>query len=87
MLGARPDPSYDAFLIAEDGPGLYLQQTDEPHGFHVDVDVPEDIAEQRIRAALDHGGRLVSDGRAPAWTTLSDTQGNKVDIATWLGRD
>ncbi|MEX0426534.1 4a-hydroxytetrahydrobiopterin dehydratase [Nocardioides sp. DS6] len=87
VLGAHPDPSYDAFLVAADGPGLYLQQTDEPRGFHVDVDVPDDVADLRIRQALDHGGRLVSDARAPAWTTLADAQGNRVDIATWLGRD
>lgn len=87
VLGAQPDPSYDAFLVGEDGPGLFLQQTEEPRGFHVDVDVPEEVAQQRVRKALEAGGRLVSDDRAPAWTTLEDAQGNRADVATWLGRD
>jgi len=38
-------------------------------------------------AALAAGGTLVSDRHAPAWWTLADAQGNKVDLATWQGRD
>ncbi|MEP9381315.1 4a-hydroxytetrahydrobiopterin dehydratase [Nocardioides sp. KR10-350] len=87
VLGTSPDPSYDAFLADTDqAPGLYLQQTDDPHGFHVDIDVPDDVAEQRIRKALDNGGTVVNDGFAPAWTTLADADGNRVDFSTWLGR-
>jgi 4a-hydroxytetrahydrobiopterin dehydratase len=29
----------------------------------------------------------VSDRYAPAWCTLADTEGNEVDVATWMGRD
>ena len=54
---------------------------------HLDVFVPHDQAEARIAAALDAGGRLVSDAHAPAWWTLADAEGNEADVATWMGRE
>jgi 4a-hydroxytetrahydrobiopterin dehydratase len=33
------------------------------------------------------GGHLVTDRYAPAWWTLTDAEGNEVDVATWQGRD
>lgn len=93
VLGLEPDPSYDLFLYDPDGhaPGLFLQPTD-PHElpkqrFHIDVDVPPDVAQERIRKALDAGGTLVTDEHAPAWWVLADPQGNRACIATWQGRD
>lgn len=94
VLGLKADPDSDGtFLLDPDGftPSVHLQQT-EPHEvprqrFHIDVDVPPDAADARIRKALDAGGTLVSDEHAPTWWTLADAQGNKVDIATWQGRD
>lgn len=54
---------------------------------HVDVSVPHDLAEARVQAALDAGGRLLGDRYAPAWWSLVDADGNVIDIATWQGRD
>jgi hypothetical protein len=33
------------------------------------------------------GGTIVNDGYAPMWWTLTDPEGNEVDLATWVGRD
>ncbi len=53
------------------------------HAMHVDVSVAREHAEARLAAALAAGGRIVDDSEAPAWWTLSDRAGNKVDIASW----
>ena len=72
-------------------PSVWFQQMDAPrpqrNRIHVDVFVPHDRAEARVAAALEAGGRLVSDENAPAWWTLADAEGNEVDVATWMGRD
>lgn len=57
-----------------------------PQRFHIDLWVPHDVADQRIKAALDAGGTLVSDESAPAFTVLADPEGNKVCICTALQR-
>ncbi|MGN6742074.1 MAG: VOC family protein [Amnibacterium sp.] len=51
--------------------------------FHVDVSVPHDRAEQRIKAVLAAGGRLLGDRSAPSWWSLIDVEGNVADVATW----
>lgn len=70
---------------------IWFQQMDAPrpqrNRIHVDVFVPHDQAEARVSAALEAGGRLVTDEFAPAWWTLADAEGNEVDVATWMGRD
>lgn len=70
---------------------IWFQEMDAPrrqrNRIHVDVFVPHDQAEARIVAALESGGRLVSDAHAPAWWTLADAEGNEADVATWQGRD
>jgi 4a-hydroxytetrahydrobiopterin dehydratase len=53
------------------------------HAMHVDVSVAREEAERRLAAALAAGGRIVDDSGAPAWWTLADRAGNKVDIAAW----
>jgi 4a-hydroxytetrahydrobiopterin dehydratase len=55
--------------------------------WHVDVSVPREVAEDRIQAAIDAGGSLVSDERAPAFWVLADPDGNKACICTWESRD
>jgi 4a-hydroxytetrahydrobiopterin dehydratase len=50
---------------------------------HIDLSVPRDQAEARIAAALDAGGRIVTDAFAPNWWTIADPEGNEVDIAPW----
>ena len=71
-------------------PTLWFQRTD-PHEeprqrFHLDIRVPPEVAERRVKAAVEAGGTLVSDARAPSFWVLADRQGNKCCVTTWLGR-
>ena len=72
------------------GPSIWFQEMDGPrpqrNRVHVDVFVPNDVAEARVAAALAAGGRLVDDSHAPDWWTLADAEGNEVDVATTFGR-
>jgi 4a-hydroxytetrahydrobiopterin dehydratase len=72
-------------------PPVYVQQMETMregrNRIHIDLGIPHDLAEARVAAALEAGGRLVSDEFAPAWWTLADPEGNEVDVATWQGRD
>jgi 4a-hydroxytetrahydrobiopterin dehydratase len=54
---------------------------------HLDIDVPHDAAEARLRAAVAAGGTLLSDEAAPAFWVLADPEGNEACICTWQGRD
>jgi 4a-hydroxytetrahydrobiopterin dehydratase len=69
------------FQKAKDATGEVQQR------FHLDIRVPPEAAEDRVRAALDAGGTLVSDERAPTVWILADAHGNKACVTTWLGRD
>jgi 4a-hydroxytetrahydrobiopterin dehydratase len=73
------------------GPAVWFQQMDAPrpqrNRIHLDISVPHDEAEPRIRAALAAGGRLLSDAEAPAFWVLADAEGNEACITTWQGRD
>jgi len=72
------------------GPSLGIHHKDyvaPRNRIHVDVSVPHDQAQQRVDAIIAAGGRLLSDREAPAYWSLSDAEGNVVDIATWQGRD
>ncbi|MEJ2852865.1 MULTISPECIES: VOC family protein [unclassified Saccharothrix] len=72
------------------GTSLWFQQMDTPrvqrNRLHFDVWVPFEHAHRRIAAAIDAGGRLVTDRHAPAWWVLKDPEGNEVCIATIRGR-
>jgi len=72
-------------------PNLWFQATDsdaaDRQRWHLDVSVPHDVAQERIQAAIDAGGRLVDDRRAPAFWVLEDPDGNKACICTWQSRD
>ncbi|MEV6926566.1 VOC family protein [Dactylosporangium sp. NPDC051485] len=72
-------------------PAVWFQQMDAPrpqrNRLHLDVSVPHDEAESRLRAALDAGGTLVSAAHAPAFWVLADAEGNELCITTWQGRD
>jgi 4a-hydroxytetrahydrobiopterin dehydratase len=82
------DPIVDP---AGQGPAVWFQQMTEPrpqrNRFHLDISVPHDEADARLREALSAGGVLVSDGRAPAFWVLADAEGNEACITTWQGRD
>jgi 4a-hydroxytetrahydrobiopterin dehydratase len=54
---------------------------------HVDVDVPAELAQARIDAALAAGGSMLRTEEAPAFWVLADAEGNEVCICTWQGRD
>lgn len=68
-------------------PILWFQETD-PHEtprqrFHIDVQVPYDVAEQRIAAAVAAGAVIVDDSRAPWTTIIADPDGNKACVGTF----
>jgi 4a-hydroxytetrahydrobiopterin dehydratase len=68
-------------------PILWFQQT-EPHEtprqrFHIDVQVPYDVAEHRIAAAVAAGAVIVDDSRAPWTTVIADPDGNKACVGTF----
>ena len=50
---------------------------------HIDVSVPADQAEQRVKAAVAAGGRIVDDSGAPKWWTIASPDNHGVDIAGW----
>jgi 4a-hydroxytetrahydrobiopterin dehydratase len=72
-------------------PPIWFQQMDSPrpqrNRIHFDLAVAHEEAEARIAAALDAGGKLVSDARARAFWVLADAEGNEVCICTWQDRD
>ena len=68
-------------------PILWFQETD-PHPtprqrFHIDVQVPYDVAEPRIAAAVAAGAVIVDDSRAPSTTVIADPDGNKACVGTF----
>jgi len=90
----EPPPAPDASPALRDpaglGPALWFQQMDAPrpqrNRIHLDVTVPHDVAEARVRAAVDAGGHLVSDAAAPSFWVLADAEGNEACVCTWQGR-
>ncbi|PFG40799.1 4a-hydroxytetrahydrobiopterin dehydratase [Georgenia soli] len=93
---AEGEPAHEAGSVdLEDpdarAPGVWFQQMDAPRPgrgrIHVDVHVPHDEAETRVRAALAAGGHLVTDVYAPSWWVLADPEGNEACVCTWQGRD
>jgi len=72
-------------------PAVWFQQMDAPrpqrNRVHFDVTVAHDEAENRVRAALDAGGRLVDDSHARSFWILADAEGNEVCVCTWTDRD
>lgn len=71
-------------------PLLWFQHTDAHQTprqrFHLDVWLPHDIAEDRIAAAVAAGGRVVDDTNAPRFVVLTDSEGNKACVCTFLDR-
>ena len=71
-------------------PILWFQETDAHETprqrFHIDVWLPHDVAEERIAAAVDAGGRVVDDENAPSFVVLADAEGNKACVCTFLHR-
>lgn len=68
-------------------PILWFQET-EPHAtprqrFHIDVQVPYDVAGQRVAAAVAAGAVIVDDSDAPRTTVIADPDGNKACVGTF----
>ncbi len=90
----EPPPAPDASPALRDphgrGPAVWFQQMEAPrpqrNRIHLDVTVPHDVAQARVRAAIDAGGRLVSDAAAPSFWVLADAEGNEACVCTWQGR-
>ncbi len=91
LLGYRQEGDEDLVDPRRRGPSFWFQQMDAPRPLrnrvHIDVAVPHDQAEARVAAAIDAGGRLVTDRFAPSWWVLADAEGNEACVATWVGRD
>lgn len=72
------------------GPAIWFQQMDDPrterNRIHLDVEVPHDIADQRVADAIAAGGRLVTDEFARSWWVLADAEGNEACVCTWQDR-
>jgi 4a-hydroxytetrahydrobiopterin dehydratase len=66
----------------DDDPAAALPEPAVPQRWHLDVWVAEDEAERRVQAALDAGGRLVSDASAPSYWVLEDADGNRSCVCT-----
>jgi 4a-hydroxytetrahydrobiopterin dehydratase len=83
----RDDGGEDLLDPRARGPLIWFQQMDEPrpqrNRIHVDIWVPHDGAEARVKAAIAAGGRLVTERYAPNWWTLADAEGNECDVCTW----
>ena len=78
-----PDGAID-LQPAAGGPRIWFQPMAEPrpgrNRLHVDVYVPVDQVQDRIRAVLAAGGRLVTEQFAPSWWVLADRDGNEICI-------
>jgi 4a-hydroxytetrahydrobiopterin dehydratase len=71
---------------------LWFQQAPDAVGevqqrFHLDIVVPRELAEERVQAAVDAGGTLVSEDDVPSFWVLADHHGNKVCVCTADGRE
>jgi 4a-hydroxytetrahydrobiopterin dehydratase len=73
------------------GPPFWFQQMDAPrpqrNRLHIDVTVPHDVADGRVAAAIQAGGKLVTDERARSFWVLADPEGNEACVCTWEDRD
>jgi len=69
-----------------DAGGSPLPEAQPAQRWHLDVWVPADEAEGRIRAVLAAGGHLISDAAAPSYWVLEDAEGNRSCICSVAGR-
>lgn len=86
-IGNAPDEIVDPAGV---GPTIWFQESaggEAAQRWHLDVRVPPEVVETRIRAALDASGTLVDASAAPAFVVLADARGNKACVTTWQGRD
>lgn len=81
----------DAIDPLRRGPHLWFHELDPPRPgrgrTHIDVSVPADVIEERIRAAVAAGGRIADDSNAPSWWMLASPDNHGVDVAAWPDRE
>lgn len=69
------------------GPTVWFQQMDEPrpqrNRIHLDVNVPPEVAEQRVADTIAAGGVLITDEYSPSFWVLGDPEGNEACVCTW----
>ena len=91
LLGARAsgdevaDPSGQSPTIwfqPADAGGPALPEAHPAQRWHLDVAVPLEVAEQRVRDVVAAGGTLVSDEAAPSYWVLEDAEGNRSCVCT-----
>ena len=86
-LGYAPLDEDNAIDGLGHGSTVWFQALDEAkplrHAMHVDVSVARDHVEERVKAALDAGGRVVDESGAPGHWILRDPAGNRVCICAW----
>ncbi len=68
-----------------------MDETDEArraqrNRIHLDLFLPHDRVQERLEAALAAGGTVVRD-RSPFWWTVTDPEGNEVDLSVSVGRE
>jgi len=87
VLGYAPLHEDNCIDPIGQGSTVWMQELDPSrplrHAMHVDVSVGRAEAEERLRAAVDAGGRIIDDSAAPSAWILADRAGNKVCIAAW----
>ncbi|WP_299055800.1 4a-hydroxytetrahydrobiopterin dehydratase [uncultured Nocardioides sp.] len=70
-------------------PSIWFQESEDgevpSQRWHLDVWLPDEVADDRVAAALEAGGTLVDD-TAPGCRVLADHQGNRACVVTWQGR-
>jgi 4a-hydroxytetrahydrobiopterin dehydratase len=92
LTGSPGNRIYDSvFDPTNRVPGLWFQHTDQHETprqrWHFDLWLAPEVAQERIRAAIAHGGSVVDDAPAPSFTVLADPDGNRVCVCTCLDRD
>lgn len=92
VLGYTGDPWHQVEDLGGRNNTLWFQEAPGATGevqqrFHLDIVVPRDVAEERVRAAVAAGGTLVSEEAVPAYWVLADQHGNKVCVCTADGRE
>ncbi len=94
VLGYRDEPEQTSVDLSDPAgrlPGVWFQQMDEPRPqrsrMHVDLWMPHDAVADRIAAAVDAGGQLLTDEYAPSFWVLADAEGNEICLCTWQERD
>ncbi|WBM79777.1 4a-hydroxytetrahydrobiopterin dehydratase [Cryobacterium breve] len=85
-LAADGDGDVDLVDPAGHGPRVWFQHMEitrsDRNRIHLDVYVPGDDAEDRVRAIVEAGGTLLTDEHAPEWWVLADVEGNELCVCT-----